>query len=67
VIGISITVADWRGAAVYAVATLAGIQAWYRYKKLAVAVVNGLRFPSLTETLLGFRETVIRELGHGAR
>jgi len=67
VIGISIAVTDWRVAAVHAVVTLGGILAWYRYKKLAVATVNGLRFPSLTETLLGFRRTVLEELEDAGR
>jgi len=67
VIGISIAVTDWRLAAVYVVATLAGILAWYRYKKLAVATLNGLRFPSLRKTLLGFRGTVVSELENAGR
>ncbi len=67
VIGISIAGTDWGVAAVYATATVAGILAWYRYKKLAVATLNGLRFPSLRETLLGFRITVIRELRNAGR
>jgi len=51
----------------YVLATPLGILAWYRYKKLAVATLNGLRYPGLRGPLLEFRETVIRELGRAGR
>ena len=46
----------------YALVTLLGIKLYYRTKKLAVAVNNGLRRPDLRDRVLDFREAVLREL-----
>lgn len=48
----------------YAAVTIGGWLAWYRFKKLAVATVNGLLHPDLRQPLLAFRLQVLRELGH---
>jgi len=63
----SLALGDWRVASAHALLTLGGLLAWYRYKKLAVATVNGLRHPSLRGTLLDFHGTVIRELVNAPR
>jgi len=46
----------------YAALTWAGLHLYYRVKKLAVAVHNGLRYPQLRPAMLCFRETVTRNL-----
>jgi 1-acyl-sn-glycerol-3-phosphate acyltransferase len=46
----------------YLLLTWAGLQLYYRVKKLAVAVHNGLRYPRLRARMLAFRETVLRAL-----
>ncbi len=46
----------------YALVTWAGLHLYYRVKKLAVAVHNGLRYPQLRPGLLQLRETVIGHL-----
>jgi hypothetical protein len=48
--------------AAYATITYAGLKSYYRFKKLAVAVHNGLRCPKLRARMLAFRETVIHSL-----
>ncbi len=53
---------DWRWLVGYAVASALGIFAWYRYKKLGVATLNGLLHPGLRRPMLDFRETVLGEL-----
>ena len=50
----------WLG--LYAVVTWLGLQLYYRVKKLAVAVYNGLRCPQLKPRLLAFRQTVLKAL-----
>lgn len=62
IVGTGAATGAWWVVAGYLGVTLGGLIAWYRYKKLAVATLNGLRFPSLRGPLLAFRETVIREL-----
>lgn len=47
---------------VYLVVSGLGLALYYRVKKLAVAVHNGIRNPSLRNRMLGFRETVLRSL-----
>jgi 1-acyl-sn-glycerol-3-phosphate acyltransferase len=47
---------------VYAGLTWAGLHLYYRVKKLAVAVHNGLRYSHLIPTMLQFRETVLSNL-----
>lgn len=51
---------DWL--IVYLVVSGLGLVLYYRVKKLAVAVHNGIRNPSLRNRMLGFRETVLRSL-----
>jgi len=46
----------------YAGLTWAGLHLYYRVKKLAVAVHNGVRYPGLKPALLEFRETLLRNL-----
>ncbi|MGH7866624.1 MAG: hypothetical protein ACREP9_03080, partial [Candidatus Dormibacteraceae bacterium] len=46
----------------YAALTWVGLHLYYRVKKLAVAVHNGLRYPKLRPTMLRFREIVLRNL-----
>src|SRR5262249_16257599 len=46
----------------YGALTWAGLHLYYRVKKLAVAVHNGLRYPQLIPTMLRFRETVLDNL-----
>lgn len=46
----------------YAGLTWAGLQLYYRVKKLAVAVHNGLRYPELKPAMLEFRETLLGNL-----
>lgn len=46
----------------YAVLTCAGLHLYYRVKKLAVAVHNGLRYPTLRPSMLKFQETVLHHL-----
>jgi 1-acyl-sn-glycerol-3-phosphate acyltransferase len=48
--------------AAYTAITYAGLKLYYRFKKLAVAVHNGLRCPKLRARMLAFRETVIHSL-----
>jgi 1-acyl-sn-glycerol-3-phosphate acyltransferase len=50
----------WLG--LYALVTWVGLQMYYRVKKLAVAVHNGLRYPELRGELLRFRELVLQHL-----
>src|SRR5262249_3928223 len=51
---------------VYGGLTWAGLHLYYRVKKLAVAVHNGLRYRDLIPTMLRFRETVISNLPQDA-
>jgi 1-acyl-sn-glycerol-3-phosphate acyltransferase len=46
----------------YAVLTWLGLILYYRAKKLAVAVHNGLRYPRLRTAMFRFRETVLQNL-----
>jgi hypothetical protein len=46
----------------YVVVTWLGLQLYYRVKKLAVAVHNGVRFPQLRSRLLAFRQTILSSL-----
>lgn len=48
--------------AIYAAVTASGLKLYYRVKKLAVAVHNGLRFPTLRPGMLTFRELVLKEV-----
>ena len=48
--------------AAYALLTWLGVALYYRVKKLAVAVHNGLRYPALRGRMLAFRQTVLRAL-----
>jgi 1-acyl-sn-glycerol-3-phosphate acyltransferase len=50
----------WLG--LYLVVTWLGLQLYYRVKKLAVAVHNGIRCPQLKPCLLAFRQTVLNAL-----
>lgn len=43
----------------YILLTWIGLRSFYRFRKLSVAVHNGLRYPELLEPLLGFRQMVI--------
>lgn len=47
---------------VYLAVSCLGLKSYYRVKKLAVAVHNGLRHPELRSRMLAFRETVLRSL-----
>jgi len=47
---------------VYGALTWVGLHLYYRVKKLAVAVHNGLRYPQLIPTMLQFRDTVLTNL-----
>ena len=46
----------------YLLLTWLGLKLYYRVKKLAVAVHNGLRHPELRDRLLAFRQTVLQSL-----
>jgi len=46
----------------YLVLTWAGLDLYYRVKKLGVAVYNGLRYPRLRPALVRFRQTVLEHL-----
>jgi len=46
----------------YLLITLLALLLYYRVKKLAVAVHNGLRFPALRPAMLEFRRTVLESL-----
>ena len=46
----------------YAAVTWLGLTLYYRVKKLAVAVHNGLRYPQLKSRLLAFRLTMLNAL-----
>jgi 1-acyl-sn-glycerol-3-phosphate acyltransferase len=48
--------------AAYGAITWAGVHLYYRVKKLAVAVHNGLVYPKLKPLMLRFRETVLQNL-----
>jgi len=48
--------------AAYALLTWLGVALYYRVKKLAVAVHNGLRSPELRGRMLAFRQTVLGAL-----
>jgi 1-acyl-sn-glycerol-3-phosphate acyltransferase len=50
----------WLG--LYVVVTWLGLALYYRVKKLAVAVHNGIRYPQLIPRLLAFRQTVLNAL-----
>ncbi len=50
----------WFG--IYAAGTIAGLKLYYRVKKLAVAVHNGLRHPALRPQMLAFRELILKEI-----
>ncbi len=52
----------WLWLAVWLAATAVSTQLWYRVKKLAVVVHNGLRFPGLRARMLAFRELVLKEV-----
>jgi 1-acyl-sn-glycerol-3-phosphate acyltransferase len=61
---LTLTVAGlWLGRAwlvlAYLLLTWAGLELYYRVKKLAVAVYNGLRYPGLRSAMLSFRQTVL--------
>jgi len=58
--------AEWRLLAGYALLSLVGTLAWYRYKKLGVATLNGLAHPGLRAPMLAFRAAVLREFDHAA-
>ena len=55
---------QWLWLAFYAMATFAGLNLYYRFKKLAVAVHNGLCCPDLRPQVLAFHETVLGEIAH---
>ena len=63
---VAVVLAEWRLLAGYALLSLIGTHAWYRYKKLGVATLNGLAHPGLREPMLAFREAVLRELDDAA-
>ena len=46
----------------YAAFTWLGLRLYYRLKKLAVAVHNGLRHPALRPRMLAFHQTVLQSL-----
>lgn len=46
----------------YGAVTWLGLKCYYRFKKLAVAVHNGLRHPALRSRLLAFHQTVVQSL-----
>ena len=48
--------------AAYVAVTCVGLKLYCRFKKLAVAIHNGLRCPKLRTRMLAFRETVIHSL-----
>jgi hypothetical protein len=48
--------------AAYVGVTCVGLKLYYRFKKLAVAIHNGLLCPKLRARMLAFRETVIHSL-----
>ena len=48
--------------AAYVAVTCVGLKLYYRFKKLAVAIHNGLLCPKLRARMLAFRETVIHSL-----
>ena len=52
----------WLGFAAWLAATVMSLMLWYRVKKLAVIVHNGLRFPELRARVLAFRELVLKEV-----
>jgi 1-acyl-sn-glycerol-3-phosphate acyltransferase len=53
---------QWRWLANYVAVTWLGLALYYRVKKLAVAVHNGLRHPGLRRRVLAFRELVLESL-----
>lgn len=46
----------------YGVVTWLGLKCYYRFKKLLVAVHNGVRHPRLRPVMLAFHRTVIESL-----
>ena len=64
--GLAVVLPDWRLPAGYMLLSVPGTLAWYRYKKLGVATLNGLAHPGLRAPMLAFREAVLRELDHAA-
>ncbi|PYJ81139.1 MAG: hypothetical protein DME22_21885 [Verrucomicrobia bacterium] len=58
---VAIVSGRWPWFGLYALTTFSGLKLYYRVKKLAVAVHNGLRYPELRPQVLAFRETVLRE------
>ena len=61
---VAIVSGRWPWFGLYALATFSGLKLYYRVKKLAVAVHNGLRYPELRPQVLAFRETVLRETAY---
>lgn len=69
-VGIAITFAcrfGWPSAAAYFAVTWAAIASWYRVKKLAVAVHNSLRHPSLANAAYEFHQQLLKEMPAHAR
>lgn len=65
IVGVTVALAvgrHWMGLALYHLLTWAALPLYYRVKKLAVAVANGLRRPDLRRALLRFREIVLENL-----
>lgn len=48
----------------YLLVSVLGFQSFYRVKKLAVTIYNGLRFPRLRKAALQFHHTVLDSLSH---
>jgi 1-acyl-sn-glycerol-3-phosphate acyltransferase len=48
--------------ALYAATSGLGLKLYHQFKKLAVAVHNGLRYPALRPRVLAFRQTVLQSL-----
>ena len=59
---VAMVLGKWAWLAVYVAATGAALKLYYRVKKLAVTVHNGLRYRELRAPLLAFRETVLESL-----
>jgi len=55
---------QWLWLAFYALATFAGLNLYYRFKKLAVAIHNGLCCPDLRPQVLAFHESVLGKTAH---
>lgn len=60
--GLLIGIGQWFGLFVYLLLTALGLGVYYRFKKLSVAVWNGMRHPELRAPLLRLRQSILDSL-----